>query len=93
MQMKTILKDKAGTIRRISDFLNCDLTKDDVAKISEHCHIDNMRSNDKVNWSWFREYVQPDETQGFGFINKGYRCHIPPKLNYMYLQNNIIFLT
>jgi hypothetical protein len=58
-------------VRRIADFLKRQITDDDVARICEHCHVDNMRKNDKVNMSYWRDVKKVYDNLDGGFINKG----------------------
>ena len=59
------------TAKKIANFLKKSLTDDEIAKICEHCSLENMRNNDMVNLSYYRT-VRKVNDSGFGaFMNKG----------------------
>ncbi|XP_053374113.1 sulfotransferase 1B1-like [Mercenaria mercenaria] len=67
----TLRTSLAAAIRRIADFLGRKLTEDDVARIADHCHVDNMRNNPTVNGLYWTEFKKMNfECEG-RFINKG----------------------
>jgi hypothetical protein len=55
----------------IANFLGRTLSEDDVTRIMEHCHVDQMRDNDKVNMSYWRDIKYVNDNSEGGFINKG----------------------
>lgn len=59
-----------SAIRKIATFLNRKLSEEDVAKIADHCNVKNMRENETVNYTYWKEigYVNSDDSH---FINKG----------------------
>ncbi|XP_060595160.1 sulfotransferase 4A1-like [Ruditapes philippinarum] len=71
LKYEDIVKDMPKAVRRIADFLKRQITDDDVARICEHCHVDNMRKNDKVNMSYWRDVKKVYDNLDGGFINKG----------------------
>ena len=66
-----MLQDLPNGVRTIAKFLGKDVTDEDVAKICEHCSLKNMKANDKVNMSYWRDYKKVNDNSGGGFINKG----------------------
>ncbi|XP_052785361.1 uncharacterized protein LOC128220901 [Mya arenaria] len=64
-------RDLAGHVRKIAAFLNKKLSDDDVDRICKHCHVDRMRTDDKVNMSYWRNIKQINDDADGGFINKG----------------------
>lgn len=64
-------QDLSGTCKKIAAFLERPLTDEQVDRICRHCHVDNMRSNDKVNMSYWRDVKEVNDAEGGGFINKG----------------------
>lgn len=71
LKYEDMIKDKHTAVRQIADFLGRTLTDDDVAKICEHCSVDNMRQNDKVNMSYWREIKHINDKAPGRFINQG----------------------
>ena len=68
-----VLKDLPGTCRTIARFLGRTLTDDQVARICDHCSVDNMRNNDMVNLSYWKTIKKTNSVGGF--INKGNITH------------------
>ena len=69
----------AETIRKIANFLGKTVTTDEVEKIIDHCSLENMRANEKLNMSYYRDFKKVFDDIG-GFINKGnvgLRLNIP----------------
>ncbi|XP_060595994.1 sulfotransferase 4A1-like [Ruditapes philippinarum] len=66
-----VIKDIPQTVRKIARFLQQNISDDDVIKISDCCHIDKMRNNDKLNMSYHRKYKHGTDDVTGGFINKG----------------------
>lgn len=64
-------QDMPEGVRKIADFLGKSIWDNDVAKICEHCFVDNMRKNDKVNMSYWRDVKYVNDNAPGGFINKG----------------------
>lgn len=71
LRYEDLIKDLHAAIRRIADFLGRVLTEQDVDKIASHCHIDNMRKNDMVNWKYWEKLKPMNKDYGGAFINKG----------------------
>lgn len=70
LKYNDIIRDKPTVIRQIAKFLGRSLTDEDVARIAEHCHVDNMRDNPMVNGSYWNDFKQTNRDGG-RFINKG----------------------
>lgn len=70
LRYEDIVKDMHSAIRRIANFLDRNLSDEDVSKIADHCNVQNMRANDMVNETYWKEigYVSSDD---ISFINKG----------------------
>ncbi|XP_060565968.1 sulfotransferase 4A1-like [Ruditapes philippinarum] len=71
LKYEDVIKDKTATVRTIATFLGRTLSEDDVTRIVEHCHVDKMRDNDKVNMSYWRDIRYVNDNSEGGFINKG----------------------
>ncbi|XP_053374487.1 amine sulfotransferase-like isoform X2 [Mercenaria mercenaria] len=73
LRYEDVIKDMPAAIRRIAKFLGRTLTDENVANIADHCNIVNMRNNDKVNLSYWKNigYVNFEENES-QFINKGH---------------------
>ncbi|XP_053378999.1 amine sulfotransferase-like [Mercenaria mercenaria] len=70
-RFEDVVKDKPAAIRRIADLLGRTLTEEDVTKIADHCLVDNMRVNDKVNFSYWKDIRYVNENAKGAHINKG----------------------
>lgn len=71
LKFEDIVKDKPKAVRKIASFLGRTLTDDDIAKICEHCSVDNMRNNDMVNMSYLRDVKHVNDDAPCRFINQG----------------------
>ena len=60
----------AEAIKKIANFLGKTVTTDNIEKIIEHCSLENMRANDKLNMSYYRDFKKVFDDMG-AFINKG----------------------
>jgi hypothetical protein len=58
-------------VRTIAKFLGKEISDENVAKICDHCSVQNMKTNDKVNLSYWRDVKNVNDEAGGGFINKG----------------------
>lgn len=70
LQYEDIVKDKITAICKIAEFLNRDLSPDDIAKIVEHTNKETMSKNAMVNFAIQESVWKTDKSEG-GFINKG----------------------
>lgn len=71
LKYEDMIKDLPKAVRTIAKFLNREISDEDVSRICEHCHVDNMRKNDKVNMSYWRDVKQVFDNTDGGFINQG----------------------
>ncbi|WAQ98240.1 ST3A1-like protein [Mya arenaria] len=70
LKFEDIVKDMPTAIRTIATFLGRTLAEDDVTKICKHCHVNNMRDNPMVNFSYKAKNMSIRQEVG-AFINKG----------------------
>ncbi|XP_038145861.1 sulfotransferase family 2, cytosolic sulfotransferase 3 isoform X1 [Cyprinodon tularosa] len=64
-----MVQDLSASIKRMSDFLCCDLSKDVIQKIAEHCSFRSMKANIMSNFSLVpKEYMDNDKSP---FLRKG----------------------
>ncbi|KAK5621883.1 hypothetical protein CRENBAI_003574 [Crenichthys baileyi] len=64
-----MVQDLPTSIRRISDFLCCNLSEDVIQKIAEHCSFQSMKANTMSNFSLVpKEYMDSDKSP---FLRKG----------------------
>ncbi|XP_052795354.1 sulfotransferase 1C2A-like [Mya arenaria] len=70
LKFEDIVKDMPTVIRTIATFLGRTLVEDDVTKICKHCHVNNMRDNPMVNFSYKAKNMSIRQEVG-AFINKG----------------------
>ena len=54
----------------MAEFLGRDLTEEQVDKIADHTSLKGMKNNKTVNFLYFENLFQTDNTDG-AFINKG----------------------
>ena len=66
-----IFRTKLWPSRLYTHFLGRTLSDDDVKRIVEHCQVDKMRNNDKVNLSYWGNFRHVNDNSDGGFINKG----------------------
>ncbi|XP_053373148.1 sulfotransferase 1A1-like [Mercenaria mercenaria] len=66
-----VVRDMPSAIRKIAEFLGRSLTNEDVTKIADHCHVDNMRNNRMVNLAYWRDIRHVNDDAEGRFINKG----------------------
>ena len=59
-----------ATVKQISSFLDKHLTDFEIARIVEHCQIQNMKENRCTNWTYVDEQMKTDKRFGT-FINTG----------------------
>ena len=59
-----------GAVSKIAAFLNRNLTREDVKKICEHCSLVNMKENAMLNFQYYKDYKEVNESHG-NFINTG----------------------
>ncbi|KAL4230241.1 hypothetical protein ACF0H5_010627 [Mactra antiquata] len=71
LTFEDLVGDTPSTVRQIAKFLNKEVSDADVGRICEHCHIDKMRKNDKVNMSYWRDIKKVFDDADGGFINQG----------------------
>uniref|UniRef100_A0A3Q3BGR1 Sulfotransferase n=1 Tax=Kryptolebias marmoratus TaxID=37003 RepID=A0A3Q3BGR1_KRYMA len=64
-----MIQDFPASIRRISDFLGCNLTEEVIQKVAEHCSFKSMKSNCMSNFSLVpKKYMDNDKSP---FLRKG----------------------
>ncbi|XP_012714622.2 sulfotransferase 2B1 isoform X2 [Fundulus heteroclitus] len=64
-----MVQDLPASIRRISDFLCCNLSEEVIQKIAEHCSFQSMKANTMSNFSLVpKEYMDSDKSP---FLRKG----------------------
>lgn len=51
-----IFKKPFETIKLLSKFLEKDISDENINKIIEWCSYKNMKSNDSVNYEWYKEF-------------------------------------
>lgn len=66
-----MLQDINSSIRKIADFLGKSLSEADVSKIAEHCQFKNMKNNEMLNFSWWKESGIADKEDENEFLRKG----------------------
>ncbi|XP_053378997.1 sulfotransferase 4A1-like [Mercenaria mercenaria] len=71
LRYEDIVADKPAAIRRIADFLGKPLSDENVAQITKHCHVDNMRNNPMVNLKYWEDYKLVNTNIERAHINKG----------------------
>ncbi|XP_052810661.1 sulfotransferase 1B1-like isoform X2 [Mya arenaria] len=71
LKYEDLVQDLPGHVRTIAAFLNKELSENDIDRICKHCHVESMRSNEKVNLSYYRDYKWVNDNAYGGFINKG----------------------
>ena len=59
-----------ATVKQISSFLDKHLTYSEIARIVDHCQIQNMKENKCTNWTYVDEQMKTDKRFGT-FINTG----------------------
>jgi len=64
------LQDTAGTIDKISAFLEKPVSEEDKKAIITHCSFEKMRENPMTNHWWFEYLGVADRNQGT-FMRKG----------------------
>ena len=57
LKFEDTVKDMPGTVRKIAEFLNRELSEADVKRICEHCSVENMKMNEMTNGDYRPEYV------------------------------------
>ena len=70
LKFEETVNDMSGTVRKIAEFLNRELSEDDVKQICEHCSIENMKKNKMTNGDHHEEYV-PGTSIAFNKNNSG----------------------
>ena len=60
-----------GTIREIADFTGYKVNEDQIDRLKDHLHIDNMKKNDAVNMKPPKGTVPDEVRDSFQFIRKG----------------------
>ena len=68
--LKSILQDMSATVRKLSGFLGTTRTDDEISRIVEHCHIENMKKNEATNGKYQAD-LKPKDTNFGKFINTG----------------------
>ncbi|XP_041843208.1 sulfotransferase 2B1-like [Melanotaenia boesemani] len=69
-----MVQDLPAALRRMSDFLCCNLSDEVVLKIAEHCSFKTMKANRMSNFSLVpKDYVDSDKST---FFRKGERLHL-----------------
>ncbi|XP_053373334.1 amine sulfotransferase-like [Mercenaria mercenaria] len=71
LKYEELVKDLPKGVRTIAKFLGKDISDENVARICDHCSVENMKKNDKVNLSYWRDVKKVNDDAGGGFINKG----------------------
>lgn len=71
LKYEELVKDLPNGVRKIAAFLGKSLSDDDISRICEHCSVDNMRTNNMVNLSYWRDVKYVNDNAPGGFINKG----------------------
>ncbi|XP_060595287.1 sulfotransferase 1C4-like [Ruditapes philippinarum] len=71
LKYEDLIKDLQKGVRTIAKFLGKEISDENVAKICDHCTVQNMKTNDKVNLSYWRDVKNVNDEAGGGFINKG----------------------
>uniref|UniRef100_A0A3P9BBU4 Sulfotransferase n=1 Tax=Maylandia zebra TaxID=106582 RepID=A0A3P9BBU4_9CICH len=62
-------QDLPAALRRISDFLGCNLTEEVIQKVAEHCSFKSMQNNNMSNFSLIpKVYLDHDKSP---FLRKG----------------------
>uniref|UniRef100_A0A3Q0QUX3 Sulfotransferase n=1 Tax=Amphilophus citrinellus TaxID=61819 RepID=A0A3Q0QUX3_AMPCI len=64
-----MVQDLPASLRRISNFLGCNLTEEVIQKIAEHCSFTTMKTNNMSNFSLMpKVYMDSDKSP---FLRKG----------------------
>lgn len=62
-------QDLHGSVQKVSRFLQCPLTKDELNLAQKHCSFNNMKENTMVNYTLIPQEIM-DHSQG-KFMRKG----------------------
>ena len=57
VKYEDLVKDFSGSVKKIADFLEVELTEEQIAIIAEHVHFDSMQKNDNINKSWMNKTI------------------------------------
>ena len=87
IKFEETVQDMPGTIRKIAEFLDKELTEEDVRRICEHCSINNMKKReieDRKNWDHVHgTSIKTNDRHG-GLINSGtgggWRGHVTDEM-------------
>ncbi|WAR13048.1 ST1A1-like protein [Mya arenaria] len=71
LQYEEVVKSLPNTCHKIAEFLDRKLTDDEITRICQHCHVDNMRNNDHVNGTYWKTFKRMNDDSAGRFINKG----------------------
>lgn len=71
LKYENLIKDLPNGVRTIAKFLGKEISDENVARICDHCSVQNMKTNENVNLSYWREFKNVNDEAGGGFINKG----------------------
>ena len=57
VRYEDLLKDFSGSVKKMADFLEVELSEEQIATIAEHVHFDSMQKNDNINKSWMNKTI------------------------------------
>ena len=80
VQYEDMQRDLPSMVKRVADFMGCDLTQEALDVIVRQCTFDSMRSNPSTNYSWLGQSVNeayssfnsnPTSSNDVEFLRKG----------------------
>ncbi|KAK9504704.1 hypothetical protein O3M35_010974 [Rhynocoris fuscipes] len=71
MFYEDLTKDMKGTLRKLAEFLEVDVSDEGIEELADHVNIKNFKNNKSVNFEEFRDVGVLNKTAQEGFIRQG----------------------